>query len=369
MNIRNAINKYWPILMLLTVFVFFFHKTVFSGLIPFPGDLLVSEFKPWSTYSYLGYNPGSIPNKAQYADTIRQLYPWRKLAIDEFKSGRFPLWNPYNFSGSPLLANYQSAVFYPLNILFFIFVFNAAWTILVVIQPLLASLFTYLYCRRIGLGKPASLTAAITFGYSLFMSVFLEYNPICQAMLWLPLSLYAIEGLSSAINRRDLIVLTFSVVASAFAGHLQIFAVSLVFITAYWLSKIIPVRSKRITVQGNAIFGAAVILLSLGVCAIQFLPTLELISLSARVSQPYDFLVNALLVQPRQILMSFIPDLFGNPVTRNYFEAGAYPGRALYAGIVPLIFTAYLIFRKKYQEGPVRFYFIVSAVILLLIIR
>lgn len=38
-----------------------------------------------------------------------QFYPWRHFAMGEFAAGRFPLWNPYNGAGAPLLANYQSS--------------------------------------------------------------------------------------------------------------------------------------------------------------------------------------------------------------------------------------------------------------------
>ena len=100
----------------------FFYRIFFQGLNPMPGDLLVSEYNPWSRYSYLGYVAGAVPSKVQYFDVLRQIYPWKTLAINIFKEGLIPLWNPYNFSGSPLLANFQSAVFYPLNIFYFVFI-------------------------------------------------------------------------------------------------------------------------------------------------------------------------------------------------------------------------------------------------------
>jgi hypothetical protein len=44
-----------------------------------------------------------------------QFYPWREYAFDLLRQGQLPLWNPYNGAGAPLLANYQSALLYPLN--------------------------------------------------------------------------------------------------------------------------------------------------------------------------------------------------------------------------------------------------------------
>lgn len=182
------------ILFLFFVCLFFFYKTFLQGLLPFPGDLLLSEYNPWKTYSYDGYNPGSIPNKAQYFDVIRQIYPWKTIVIDSLKHGVIPLWNPYNFSGAPLLANIQSAVFYPLAIIYFFLPQPFAWTVLVMLQPLLTSLFTYLFARKVGIGKTGALLSAIAFAYSLYMSVFLEYNTIGHVIIWLPLALYAFES-------------------------------------------------------------------------------------------------------------------------------------------------------------------------------
>ena len=44
-----------------------------------------------------------------------QFYPWRELAFSELRQGRLPLWNALVGNGAPLLANYQTAVFYPPN--------------------------------------------------------------------------------------------------------------------------------------------------------------------------------------------------------------------------------------------------------------
>ena len=105
-----------PILFLIFVSLIFFYKTVLFGKIPFPGDLLLSQYAPWRHVSYEGYVPGSVPSKDQYFDVIRELYPWRTQVINQIKQGAFPLWNPHNGSGTPLLANYQSSPFFPFNI-------------------------------------------------------------------------------------------------------------------------------------------------------------------------------------------------------------------------------------------------------------
>src|SRR3989344_6108426 len=190
-------KRFTPFICLLFITCVFFYQTILFGRLPFPGDILLSEYKPWNSYSYEGYAAGGIPNKAQYFDTIRQLYPWKTLSIDLIKSGQFPLWNPYNFSGAPLLANHQSQALYPLNIFYFLFTAPWAWTITLMLQTFLASFFMYIYGRKIGLSATAAIFSGLAFGYSQFMSVFLEYNTIGHTILYLPLMLYLVEHLLS----------------------------------------------------------------------------------------------------------------------------------------------------------------------------
>ena len=76
-------------------------------------------------------------------DVVTQIYPWKHFVVSELKEGRMPLWNPNNFSGNPALANFQTAVFSPFTLLYFILPFIDAWSLTVLLQPLLAGIFTY----------------------------------------------------------------------------------------------------------------------------------------------------------------------------------------------------------------------------------
>jgi len=48
-------------------------------------------------------------------DILFYFYPYRDYVAEILRSGRIPLWNPYIFSGVPLLANPQTAVLYPFH--------------------------------------------------------------------------------------------------------------------------------------------------------------------------------------------------------------------------------------------------------------
>ncbi|MBI3576793.1 YfhO family protein [Candidatus Gottesmanbacteria bacterium] len=353
-------KKLLPFCFLLLVAAFFFQKTLLKGLVPFPADLLVAEYQPWRSQSFLGYAPGAVPEKAQYFDVLQQLYPWKTLALDSLKSGKLPLWNPYNFSGSPLLANGQSAILYPLNLLYGLLPQLTAWTLLIILTPLLASIFTYLYCRKLSLSPVGSLLAGIAFGYSLFVSVFLEYNTLGHVILWLPLALWAIEAGRQRLSSLSLGVFGFSLVAAGFAGHLQLFVVTIIFVSFYSY-----LRLKKFALLSCYL---AVLLISLGIGAIQHIPTWELLGLSARANHPYQYLVDTLLIQPQQLLKFVSPDIFGNPATRNYLPTDSYPSKALYIGLIPLVLALSTIFVRK-KNGFVRIFWTTSVVLLLATVR
>ena len=341
-------------LFLLGVTGAFFYKTIIFGHVPFPGDLLVSEYSPWKYYSYLGYNPGSYPNKAQYFDVLRQMYPWKTLSISLLKQGIVPLWNPYNFSGTPLLANIQSAVFYPLNFLYFLLPQIYAWSVLVFFQPLLAGFFTFLYARRIGLSKISSIFSSISFAFSSFMTVWLEYNTIGQVILWLPLILLNIEKLLVKKTILWEVLLIASLAFSIFAGHIQVAFYLFLFSFVYALFR-----------NGNFFYFLILFLFSAGLSAIQLLPAFELISNSARSSHQYSDIVNKILIQPWQLIMLFVPDFFGNPATRNYLIPDTYIGKVTSIGLVPLFFVFLVLIRKK---NPIVKFFLWACLFVLLFV-
>ncbi|MDO8658891.1 MAG: YfhO family protein [Candidatus Levybacteria bacterium] len=343
------------ILLLFLLITFgFFYKTVLSRHVPFPGDLLIAEYNPWKSYSYLGYNPGSYPNKAQYFDTLRQIYPWKTFSINSLKQGNLPLWNPYSFSGAPLLANVQSAVFYPFNILYFALPQIFAWTVLIFLQPLLGSFFTFLYAKKIGLSRIASVFSAVSFAFSSFMSVWLEYGTIGNVILWLPLILLSIENLKDKFNKFWSLILIMSLVFSLFAGHIQIFIYLFIFSFTYAIF-----RSKKIFLF------SFLFLLSIGLGAIQLFPSFELILQAARSSHVYSDIINKILIQPWQLIMLLVPDFFGNPATRNYVLPDTYIGKVTYIGLIPLFFVLLNFFRKKNQF--IKFFLWISFFILLFV--
>src|SRR3989338_1627115 len=122
----NYFKSHLYLLIYIIIVVIFYYPFLFAGKMPIPGDTIVGMYHPYRDVVWDNYVSGVPFKNFLITDPVRQQYLWRKLAIAQIKKGHLPLWNPYSFSGTPLLANFQSAVFYPLNILYFILPFNLA---------------------------------------------------------------------------------------------------------------------------------------------------------------------------------------------------------------------------------------------------
>lgn len=298
----------------LTLIVFW--KLPLKGQVPFPGHLLAGRFFPWNTMDWSAY-PNGVPYKEFIsADTIRQTYPWRILAIDQLKSGHLPWWNPYNFSGSPLLANLQSAPFYPLNFIYWFTTNQTAWIIQVLSQPILAIIFTYLFTRTLGRSHLAAIFSGFTFAFSGFMLVWSQLNTVAHAGLWLPLILFSLS--KAQTNSRYYLLAIIGLSSSFFAGHAQtsiyvwLFSLAYAFLINHQLS---GRHLKSAILKLTTTFGIA-----LAAISIQLFPALELLSLSPR-SLPSREIFDQFLMPFGNLVTFLAPNYFGNPATNNFFGA------------------------------------------------
>ena len=92
--------------------------------------------------------------------------PSKIYLASELIQGRFPLWNPYIFSGSPYFADINLGTLYPLNIVYVLFSPFRALTIEIILSYFVATVGTYLLSRSIGLSVIASFYSSIVYIFS-----------------------------------------------------------------------------------------------------------------------------------------------------------------------------------------------------------
>lgn len=330
-------------LIFFTVLVFFW--PVAKGHIPFPGDNLVASYEPYRAYPLLGYNPGSVPTKGQGPDVIRELFPWKFFAIESLKSGEIPFWNPHNFSGNPLMANFQSAVFYPLNVFFFFLPFNISWSLFIFLIPLLSFFFTYLFLKEIKLSSASSFFGGLIFSFSSYMVVWMEYGNIGHTLLWLPLLLFLVEKIIKKFDYKTLLFFILILWTSILGGYIQGYFYASVFVFLYFIYK--SKIEKKLILKKFIIFSFVLILPAV-LSLFQILPTLDLFKASSRSDYTLNQIQN--LLNPWWYsITAVVPNFFGNPASSNHWFYGTYIERVSYIGLVPFVFflSSLFSFRKN----------------------
>ncbi len=345
-------EKLFPLLFLFIIFIFF-NPLFLSGKVPIASDTIVGLYHPYRDV-YAKEYPRGIPFKnALITDPIRQQYPWRILTINVLKQLDLPLWNPYAFSGTPLLGNLQNAAFYPLNVLFFFFPFEIAWTILVFLQPFLSGIFLYFYLRKINLQQLSSFLGGVVFAFCGFNVAWLEWNTIVHTALWLPLILLAKEYLLEKITWKWVIILIFAESSQFFAGHLQIWFYSFLISNVYlWIRIWSITKPEQISFKSTFFsffrkykpfmwIGFFILLLT----SIVWIQTFQFIGLSSR-DIDVQWQKEGWFLPWQHLIQFVIPDFFGNPSTLNYWGVWNYGEFIGYVSLLPLLFAIYsLLFR------------------------
>lgn len=336
-----------------------FFKIFLHGLFPVPGDLLVSFYYPWYSGEWQGYDPWTTRKELLSADAVRQIYIWKDFAATSFKSGQLPLWNPYTFSGQPLLANVQSSVFYPLNLFYFLFNSKVAWVLLVVSQPILASLFCYLFCRSLKISRTASTFSASAFIFTSYIITWLENVNIISSYLFLPVVLLACQKFYENHKGRYIALAAVGLSLSILAGHPQTAIYIYITFVSFWLFKWFFQERK---VKNIAVL-AAVLAFSVGLSAIQILPTLMFYKQSP-VSLEFAKQVFEEFLIPYQNLVTFLaPDFFGHPATNNFWSRN-YGDFNPYIGVIPLILAVIGIYKNRANQF-IKFGIIIGVLFLL----
>jgi hypothetical protein len=347
------IKKLIPVLGFVVITLIFFWQFFLKGLVPIPTDTIVGLYHPYRDIYAKDY-PNGIPFKNfLITDPVRQQYPWKNFSIEGFKNKQIPSWNPYSFSGTPNLANFQSGGFYPFNLILFLFSFEYSWSIFVMLQPLLAGIFMYFYLKNLRLNEYSSFFGGIVFAFGGFFATWLEWGSIVHTGLWLPLILLAIDKIVQYTgNKKNVseniawcVVLIISIASSFFAGHLQTFFYIFLIATIYTLLRILK-NKKNIK---NSLVLFFTLLISLVIISIQLIPTFKFIMLSGRNLDQLVWQKEGWFIPYKHLLQFLVPDFFGNTSTLNYWGTWNYGEMTGYMGINVLILSllAIMFIRRK----------------------
>lgn len=345
----KLLKKFWPLGAIALIWFILFLPFFTKGLLPIPADIITGVYYPWLDYKW-GYAVGVPVKNPLLSDVPSLLYPWRSLVIDELKAFRWPLWNPYYFTGMPLLANFQSAAFSYVN-LFFLFLPKAyGWSLGVMSSPLLTMLAVYFFLRNKKLCEISALLGAVVFSLSGFEIAWLEYNVLGHTALFLPLFLLAIDKIFAG-GKRWLGILSFLIALQIFTGYIPIVIYSYLLclfyiLYLYFLSE----KGKKKIFWRRYFLLASFWVVGILLASVQLFPGIELMQNSIRKIDPLVGSSGASYLPFKHLATLLAPDYFGSPATHNYFGKGFYDNFYFFAGtpvVILLMYSLFLLKRNK----------------------
>ncbi len=276
----------------------------------------------------------------------------------------FPYWNPYLMCGVPLIAEIQSGLFYPPNLLFRILPLPFAINFSLFIHLYLLVLGTYFLGRRLSLSRAGATIAACVFCFCgpVFIRLFAGHHTDLYTIAWIPLVFLCIGRLARRPEFRNFIFLAILFCLQLLAGHPQYLYYTLLFSWLYllWTTRHLLQR-KLFRTWGVQHIGFAASLGIAGLMALpQVLPVMEMLSLSPRKNLGFSD-VAWFSFPPQNLLTFFVPLVYGDGVRLPYWGLFNQWEMCAYCGVVPLMLCVYAI--KDLRQQKHTLFFVVLAVL------
>ncbi len=122
-------------------------------------------------------------------DILRFYYPVWRFTTQSILHGTIPLWDPYNYCGSPFLANPQSCVFYPLTIFFYLPNYTWAFNFYILVHLSLAGFFTYLWAKDCEISQTSAFLSGVAYSLSGYMASTINLTISLCSAAYFPLAI------------------------------------------------------------------------------------------------------------------------------------------------------------------------------------
>ncbi|MFO7973068.1 MAG: YfhO family protein [Candidatus Hydrogenedentota bacterium] len=345
-------------LLLLILVAFLFPAVFLHGEMSLPGGILLQS-PPWNQYQQ-----APPPENWLTQETLLQGALWYRMTTEMLEDGEWPLWNPRQLGGMPLLANAQNAVLYPPRLIHLITDPYVGTTIYILLKLWLCGFTAYLLGR--GMGMSVAPSQFLSVGWMLCAyNQHWAYWPPPDVSPWAPLVLLGVEWILAERYRKGFFTLALGAVLLLLAGHPETafgqgFGVGVYFflrLSVLWRKGVC--LWKPVAVAGAAWVGALL------VCAAALLPLLEYLPLSEQfVSRP-DGAMAIEFAPPLSYISLWIPRFFGAiPDDNSWGESSANFVNTLYVGMAVWVGVGLLSTRRSLQQERARAICLASAALL-----
>ena len=256
---------------------------------------------------------------AANTDMVSGFVSSRAYLTDSLRHGHLPLWNPFTYGGEPFLAGFESAVFYPPNLLFLCMPLARAINFSILLHLVILGWGVERWATLRGLNPWAAGLVGffvMPFSGAVFPHIYAGHLSNLCTMAWAPWIFLGLETWVSQGNRRGLFLASAAICLQILAGHVQYFFYTAVAagIQAVVLSVAEPAARRRAI---PAVVGCYLTAIALG--AAQLLPGLAASGEGIR-QQKLDHDVAGMFgFPPENFLTMIAPGFFGNLSTPVYW--------------------------------------------------
>ncbi len=317
-----------------------------------PLDIITESWPPWQEP-----NQTVTVHNFMLIDVVNYIIPVKRFMANAIRAGELPLWNPYVFTGYPFTYNTQAGMWYPLSLLYYLLPLPTAVDATVIGQMILGGLFMLAYLRQIRLSHLAALGGAIIYTFNGFMIVWLEWQVVHAAVIWLPLQLWLVEKITSQLeqttgaSKKVLMLSIFSGILFAvpwLGGHWNWTLFTSMMVAIYLLWRLFPLfKQSQDKQQRQLIFLSVILSLGIGtaVALIQVLPAFNYLGHTHR--QPITFAESLTFSLWDRLVVMVIPNFFGTPVQSNWWGTENYNETTFYLGLMPVLLAGLAIWLRR----------------------
>ncbi len=285
-------------------------------------------------------------------DDLTQNYPLSVLSGQLIAHGRLPVYDPYLWSGTPLLAGASAHALLPSTLLFAFLPHLTAWVLAEALTLAAGAIGGFVLLRRNRCQSLAAALGGATFGLGGFVSsqiVHIDFVSASASLIW---CLVALDGIARDEPRRRALwalVLAVAIGCIGLSGSPDIVIDTVVAVVVYGGHLLITERGRRLACLGWAATGGVTGLL---VSAVQWIPTAEFLSVTERAHASYVFAASG-SVSAAELLVSLVPHLLGGGPIGLETYTGPYNLAELdaYCGILSLVAIVALVPRWRSEHA------------------
>jgi hypothetical protein len=321
------------------------------------------------------------PQNPLLGDHVYQFYVWHYLAAQAMHRGAIPLWNPYILAGQPLVANAQSALFYPINLLLFWLSPGVVASLRVAFNILISGLFTFLFSRELQISQRGAVLAGMAFAFSGAVMVG-PGHAYASSLAWMPLIFWSGEKL---LNGRNPLrwgpMVSVGCGLSILGGHPETTFHILVTASLYFIGRVCLLQASGLRKLAMLAFLALCMLLGFALGAVQWVPFGDLLRqsspststrsrslLAESVFYTWEWWPNA-----TTLATLLYPAFFGHPADYNY----AWPFRnfqnyleqSMYFGLAPFALAVGTVLSRARKRSSVLILAVLAVVAICIALR